>query len=281
MNDYNPRKMVFPIITNEAKKLPFYVTGVGSLENQHPALRPDGLLDYQILYTTAGRGYLQVDNQKFDIGPNMGFYFESGVPHEYYAIEEPWTTWWVTFKGYALDKLQLISEYGRHSVFHVYDMDRINLLHYNIHASAISAGLFAANDASCHLYRFLLEMSSCTGTEAHKTRHSRNRHLKPLLTYIEEHFNSDMTLAEMVDITGISPQHLCRLFKQAFNMRPFEYLTRFRIQKAKELLIGPENPVLREVAAKTGFNDLSYFCSVFKKHEGMTPVQFKRMHKKH
>lgn len=281
MCQYNQRKMVFPIITNEIRGLPFYVTGVGSLENQHPAVRPHGLRDYQILYITAGRGYLQVDGDEYEIGPHMGFYFMPEVPHEYYAMEEPWTSWWVTFNGYALDRFKIIANYGRYSVFHIYDMDRINLLHYDIHASASSSGLSAANDASCHLYRFLLDMAICTGTEAQGAKHTIDNRLKPLLTYIEENFSKDIALNDMAGITGISPQHLCRLFKQAFNMRPFEYLTKFRLRKAKELLLSPDNPALRDVASKTGFNDVSYFGHIFRKHEGMTPMQFRRMYRKY
>jgi len=271
--------MVFPIVTNEVRKLPFYVTGAGSLENQHPAVRPNGLKDYQILYATAGRGYLQVDGDEYEIGPHMGFYFMPEVPHEYYAIEEPWTTWWVTFNGYALGSLQVIADYGRYSVFYIYDMDRINLLHYDIHASASSSGLFAANDASCHLYRFLLNMAACTGTEPQGTKNTRNDRLKPLLAFIEENYNKDISLSDMAAITGTSPQHLCRLFRQAFNMRPFEYLAKFRLQKAKELLLSPGSPSLKEVAARTGFNDVSYFGHIFRIHEGMTPMQFRRMHR--
>jgi AraC-like DNA-binding protein len=114
-----------------------------------------------------------------------------------------------------------------------------------------------------------------------EARNVKYLQLQPLLMFIEDHFNKSIALNDMAAITGVTPQHLCRLFKQSFNMRPFEYLTRYRLQKAKEILVSPENPALKEVASITGYNDTSYFCSVFRQYEGMTPVEFKKMHKEY
>lgn len=277
--EYSERKMIFPIITEEAAKLPFYVTGVGSLENQHDVLRTKGLSDYHFLYTTKGKGYLRIDDKEFYITPNMGFYFEPNVPHEYYAVEEPWTTWWVMFKGYAAKDFPVIMEFGRYLVFYVHEIDRLNKMHNDIYTSAAYTGLSSTADASSSLYKFLLELNFCIGTEARKAGQCKINQLQSLLTYLENNFNSDITLADMARIVDVSPQHLCRLFKQAFNMRPFEYLTSCRLQKAKEFLTSGNKLVLKEVADKTGFNDVSYFCSVFKEYEGMTPLEFKRMHR--
>lgn len=279
-NENKPRRMIFPIITEEAQKLPFYVTGVGSLVNQHPVIRPGGLPHYQILYTTAGKGHLRIDNKDFTITANMGFYFEPGVPHEYYAEEEPWTTWWVTFQGYAAKGFTTITDHGRYFVFQVHDMDRLNRLHGDVYASAECSGLLTSTDTSCLLYRYLLELNGCISTELQKSKISKSTHLKNVLTYLENNYNHDITLTEIANIAGVTPQHLCRLFKKEFNMRPFEYLVRCRLLNAKELLIGTDNLTLKEIASKTGFNDVSYFCSIFKRIEGMTPIEFRLMYRK-
>jgi YesN/AraC family two-component response regulator len=61
-------------------------------------------------------------------------------------------------------------------------------------------------------------------------------------------------------------------------MRPFEYLTGIRIQKAKEMLTGSGSFKLTEIARSSGYNDTSYFCAVFKEHEGVTPIEFRKLH---
>ncbi len=277
--EYIQRKMIFPIITEEALALPIHVLGAGSLKNQHPCFRPNGLPLYHFLYSTAGKGYLKIDNKEYIITANMGFHFEPGVPHEYYALEEPWTTWWVLFDGYAASNFGAVTKLGRSLVYHVNDIDRLNQLYEDIYAAIEKDGLKATTEASIHLYRFLLELDYCIGTEMQKKRQFRSKPLQSVLAYIQNRFDSDISLADMANTAGVSGQHLCRIFKQEFNMRPFEYLIRFRLKNAKELLTGPKHLILKEIASRTGFHDVSYFCCVFKQYEGMTPVEFRKMHR--
>lgn len=273
------RKMIFSIITKEEEKLPFYITSIGANENQHHVQRTEGYPNYHLLYTTAGKGRLLIDGRDFSIDEYSGFFFHPGLPHEYYAEVEPWTTWWITFDGCAVKELLNVVGLDRYNVFHISDFEKLHQLHGDVHAAAASARPARGYHASHMLYKFLLEFKNCIGDEALKTRHGKYQQLQPLLQFIEDSYNKVITLSDMAEIAGVTPQHLCRLFREALNMRPFEYITRYRLQKAKEILVGPGNPGLKEVAAMTGYNDTSYFCSVFRQCEGMTPVEFKRMHK--
>ena len=273
------RKMIFPIITEEEEKLPFYVTSIGANDNQYHVQRPEGYPNYHFLYGTTGQGRLLIDGKDFPIGEHTGFFFHPDLPHEYYAEVIPWTTWWITFDGHAVKELLDVAGLGRYTVFHISDMEKLHQLHGDVHAAASSARPARGYDVSYLLYRFLLECKSCIGAETLKTQRVRYQQLQPLLLFIEDQYNRNLSLNDMAEIIDVTPQHLCRLFKQAFNMRPFEYITRYRMQKAKEILISHGNPPLKEVASIIGYHDTSYFCSVFKQHEGMTPVEFKRMHK--
>lgn len=272
-------KMIFPIITEEDEKLPFYVTSIGSQENQHRIQRPAGYPYYHLLYCSSGKGNLLIDGKKFSICENTGFFFQPNIPHEYFPEMEPWTTWWITFDGFAVKELLSLSGLGRYDVFNISEMDKLHR-HFRDILTVTSSTLSArCYDASLMLYKFLLELKSCFGDEALKTRRSNYQQLQPLLRFIENNYNRVFSLNDLANITGVTPQHLCRIFKQVFSMSPFEYITKYRLQKAKDMLVGPGNPALKEIASSVGFNGTSYFCSVFKKHEEMTPVEFKRMHK--
>ena len=61
-------------------------------------------------------------------------------------------------------------------------------------------------------------------------------------------------------------------------MRPFEYLARKRVSQAKVLLLEDKLNV-NEIARAVGYNDCSYFCAVFKKHEMLSPAEFRSLHK--
>ena len=62
--------------------------------------------------------------------------------------------------------------------------------------------------------------------KSNKVRSERSRLLLPVLNYIDENFRSDFSMTVLAELAGISQQHLCRIFKEAMNMRPGEYLTK-------------------------------------------------------
>jgi YesN/AraC family two-component response regulator len=129
------------------------------------------------------------------------------------------------------------------------------------------------------LYSFLIELKHCVASQNTRSISSDYKRLEPLLAYIEEKFHKEMTLEEMAGVIEASPQYLCRLFKYSMQMTPIAYLTRFRLQKAKEILLGPKAVSVSETARSVGYRDTSYFCSVFKQHEGTTPLEFRKYYK--
>ena len=275
---YNQIKMQFPLKSDEAIKLPFYVVNIGSMEKQHPCYRANGLSEYQFLFCSAGEGYLVIDNQEYLITAGMGMYFRPGVAHDYYAKKEPWTTHWIMFNGSAVDAIPSIQNLDPFSIFYVYNMDKLTLLHNKIYSTAEHNSLLNINDVSLLLYQFLLEIGSCVGNSPRDKHRSRSKQLIHVIHHIESHFSQDITLDELASIAAITPQHLCRLFKATYHMRPIEYLLSYRLNYAKQLLTSEKNLTLKEISTAVGFHDLSYFCAMFKKAEGMTPIEFKKLH---
>jgi YesN/AraC family two-component response regulator len=64
------------------------------------------------------------------------------------------------------------------------------------------------------------------------------------------------------------------VFKKYMNLRPFEYLTKKRIQEAKRLLVQTSTPIAK-IGKMVGYEDKSYFGYVFKKYEKVTPSEFR------
>ena len=98
--------------------------------------------------------------------------------------------------------------------------------------------------------------------------------LADVLQYIEKNYSGQIKLGDMAQTAGITEQHLCRLFKKNFQMRPMEYLAKVRIQHAKEMLVYSEKNI-SEIARAAGFPDNSYFSALFKKYEGTTPGEYR------
>ncbi|WP_159881103.1 AraC family transcriptional regulator [Paenibacillus puerhi] len=95
------------------------------------------------------------------------------------------------------------------------------------------------------------------------------------IRYIHEHYADSLTLEELASMLDCSPRHLSRMFKERTSCSPIDYLIRYRIDKAKELLLHTEAS-LSQIASEVGFQDRYYFSRMFKKHAGVTPSGYKQ-----
>ena len=116
------------------------------------------------------------------------------------------------------------------------------------------------------------EHRSSTGLTADQTG-SKHRVILELLTYLDEHYDQDIGLSELADRAGMSTAYLSVLFKTEVGTSYVKYLTDLRIKKAKKLL--QDGYKVNEVSEMVGYNNYRYFCDIFKKHEGMTPNEYK------
>jgi hypothetical protein len=97
---------------------------------------------------------LIIEGRDFTIGENTGFFFQPGLPHEYYPEFEPWTTWWITFDGYGVKEMLNLAGFNRYEIFHISDMEKLHQLHGDVHAAAALARPSKGYETSCLLYRF-------------------------------------------------------------------------------------------------------------------------------
>ncbi|WP_438431280.1 response regulator transcription factor [Gorillibacterium sp. sgz500922] len=90
--------------------------------------------------------------------------------------------------------------------------------------------------------------------------------------YIHEHYAEELTLAELSEKVFISRNHLSIIFKNVTGESFNTYLTRVRIEKARELLL-ERNMLVYEVAERVGYKNIPYFSTLFKKITGMNPTE--------
>ena len=102
--------------------------------------------------------------------------------------------------------------------------------------------------------------------------------LTPVFTYIDDHYAEAITLKDLSELLGVTPQHLCTLFRKIMNTRIFEFINLVRIKKSKEYLLSQPSLAIRDVAHLNGFEDVSYFCYIFKRIEKTTPGDFRKLY---
>jgi YesN/AraC family two-component response regulator len=98
--------------------------------------------------------------------------------------------------------------------------------------------------------------------------------LQLAVAYVVKNYLREIPESEVARICDMSPSRFCREFKSAFGVTFVEYLSHYRVAKAKRLLANPKISVT-DVAAATGFGDPSYFTRVFRKHASASPSEYR------
>ena len=105
------------------------------------------------------------------------------------------------------------------------------------------------------------------------------KRLEQAFSYIDEHFCEKITLDEVAAVAYMSPNYFSSYFRKMMNVSFSDYVTRLRIMRVRELL-KDENNSVTEVAMQCGFNNISNFYRLYKKHVGKPPRDDKRIEDK-
>ena len=99
--------------------------------------------------------------------------------------------------------------------------------------------------------------------------------IQKAIEFLDTHLDEKLSLSDLAAVSGYSLSRFKVKFKAAIGITPAEYITWQKIEKAKILLMNPENSVTG-VAYQLGFSSSNYFCSVFKKLMNCTPLAYRK-----
>ena len=262
----------FPIIRSEGE-LPLYLVEMGVNIREEHFVRKEGYKQPQIIYCTKGSGTLILDGKSYIIKASMGFFLPANYPHEYYPNEEIWNTHWIIPGGNSAEQIMKHFGFDKARVFEISEIKTLEHHFRKMHEAIRDDSIFGNYRAAGYLYDFLIELYRVTSSAA--TRKITSSAVLKALDYINANYSSSITMEQLCKESGVSEQHLCRLFRSALGSRPMEYVAKRRIQTAKELLNSSDYSV-DEISERVGFCSGSYFCKLFKRYEGMTPTEFRR-----
>lgn len=98
--------------------------------------------------------------------------------------------------------------------------------------------------------------------------------IQKIKNYVQEHYREDIGRNEVAAVVYLTPEYMAKLFKKDTGLSLKDYIHQMRIQEAKVLLASGVK--VSEVAREVGFDNFSYFSTVFKRVTGLSPNDYKR-----
>lgn len=266
---------IFLVLTDLEKNLPIYLSCIGGSRNQRPERRPEGWPDYQWIQCISGKGKLELYGKTHVVSAGQGMLLYPHECHEYYGIAEPWETRWFSFNGKLVHELLKCFRLEHSQILSLSDPDPFLKNMYDLLTVASSNVPLKSLECSSLVYQMIFNLYRYASMTNVPSRHQNFEQLSPALRYIEEQYDQPIALRDLSDQLGVSPHHTCFLFRQTLGMRPFEYIAKLRMRRAKELLMKEPELDILEVGRRVGYDNRSYFIKMFKRLEGISPGKYR------
>ena len=161
--------------------------------------------------------------------------------------------------------------------------DLLQIVFVYLHSKGILATQLFANDAFVLLesqstdslmdmMRFQVHLISGTIDYVSEVEQSDSI-VQRAKNYVHEHYAEDISRNEIAESVFLTPEYMAKMFKKETGVSLKQYISDYRVAIAKEKLANP-NVRISDVAAEVGFDNFSYFSTVFKKTTGLTPGEY-------
>lgn len=246
------------------------------LHSYGPAVRPNYLLHYVL----DGRGTYHVENRDYFLGKGEGFLIEPNQQAFYQASrDEPWTYLWVGFDGANCERcLRAIGLDGSHPVFRCEDHGKfLELVEAMLACRRPDSETdFMLQSLLCQFFAHLARGISTNAEKRLSKTDRKNLYVHKALEYIRNNFANGITVGDVADHVVLNRSYLFTLFQRVLGVSPRDYLTQFRLSRAKEQLTLTNAPV-SSIALSCGYQDPQVFSKAFKQQFGLTPVNYRKL----
>jgi AraC family transcriptional regulator len=127
------------------------------------------------------------------------------------------------------------------------------------------------NALAAHLLR---RYSTCKVAIEETIRGLPVHKLNAITSFIHESIEQKLSLERLAEVVHMSPHYFASSFKQSTGYTPLQYVTKSRIERAKQLLARRELEIVA-IAQEVGFQNQSHFTRVFHKYTAVTPKTYR------
>lgn len=128
-------------------------------------------------------------------------------------------------------------------------------------------------------YLIYLHTGKAVLTERKEPAASSQGRLQVMMQYIHQHYDQKISLEEIAEQVMVSKSTALNLFRRYLHDTPVHYLLKYRLQEAASLLVVTEKKI-GVISENVGFENVDYFCKMFKKYYSMTPTEYRMKKRK-
>lgn len=256
--------------TADITSLPLYISFCGityPTENYHAKRFP--VRGFILEYVVGGKGYVIVNGKKHTVSTGDSYLLKIGENCEYYADKEnPFQKMWVNIFGSFA-----------HDIVELYQLN--NTVYKNTDLTDLFERLYAIEKISTDLSVVHLKISAIITemmlrlAQSNDTTQSASNIAKQVHHELIMSVNKPFRLEQVSEKLYLSKSELVRHFKKYYGTPPYQYLINLRITHAKNMLVFGDWSIA-QISDSLCFADPYYFSNVFKKHVGLSPLQYRK-----
>lgn len=254
----------------------FYIQSMGHFYcDENYFTRRKGYRSILLIYTLGGKGYAIFRDKKYELTRGQVLLMNCYDYQEYYTDKKDlWEIKWMHFNGASSEQYYNIIYKNYGPVIDMRDnpscLDDINKIIYLLSTGDMQFEVKASNIIVNILTNIIIAIPHRQDMQGQQERSVK---IDSVIGFIEENYNKNISLEYMAKFACSSKYHFSREFKNVTGYSPYEYLIKYRINKAKSLLETTGNSI-KEISRDVGFESTSNFIHTFKKLEGLTPLQY-------
>ena len=238
-------------------------------------LRPRGRSDYLLLYVWAGQLQVQEAERRLPASAGSVVVYRPGERQHYtHVARERTQAYWLHFSGTGAEELlQKAGFLARITPVGCVPEAR-ELLRRLIHELQFRQRQY---EMFCQAQILLLLATLSRGRQQRESAQfaQKYRRLAAVIAHMHANCQQSLSVSDFARMCDLSECHFIHLFREYTGEAPYAYLTRLRLEKAKDLMVSTTLNI-SEIAAAVGYPNPLYFSRLFRRHMGVPPSQFRK-----
>jgi len=256
-----------------------YITNIGYYPKagNHLVERKEPVNQQILIYCHHGEGWCKTNGKKRPIKAGQYFIIPAATPHQYGSSQNSsWEVSWIHFDGKTAGELaEQLCDSNYATPIDGGEYTQAFELFSDI-ISRLERGLTfdSCTYASMRIWHYFADILHLRHLSAQKDTDA----VQSAIDIMYEHVESYLNLDEVSEQVKLTPNYLCRTFKNKTGHSPIDYFIRLKIQRACQYLDLTELKV-KDISLKVGYDDPYYFSRIFKKIMGCSPAQYREKSK--